>query len=279
VPSRSSARRLHADRGGTTLRWLADDRASVRAYEIIETKSDPGFCVSTRSSELTFVLEGELEISVGPARRSVVARAGEGLLVLRGTPHVSRVARGTRFVIVDLPAVPSADLGVVALGQAAIPRAVERRLPQLWDQSATAPVHELEAPVFELVSRAIPGGVVPIDGAHATARMLAVKQHLEASYAGPVDLDGVARRFGLDRFYLVRAYTKNFGLSPMAYVQSLRLEHFVWSLMAAEDPAHANPGGLVALAGDAGYGDYSTFCRRIRGRFGRAPSELVARAS
>lgn len=250
----------------------------MRAYEIAGGKADPSFCVSTRSSELTFVLEGELEIAVGPTRRSVVARAGEGALVLRGTPHTTRVARGTRFVIVDLPAVPTAELGVVPLAAGAIPRALERRIPELWDQRATEPAHALEPTVGELVARALPSGVVTIDGAHATARMLAVKKHLEASYAGPVDLDGVARRFGIDRFYLVRAYTKNFGLSPMAYVQALRLEHFVWSLMAAQGPASSEPESLVELAGDAGYGDYSTFCRRIRGRFGRAPSELVAPA-
>ena len=132
----------------------------------------------------------------------------------------------------------------------------------------------LEQPVAQLVARAIPRGLVPLETRHTTALMLAVKRYLEAHYALPLDLALLASRFGVDRYYLVRAYTRNFGLSPIAYANALRIEHFVWSLL--EDAA---PGKLVELAGDAGFGDYSTFCRRIRDRFGRAPSELVAHRS
>ena len=251
-----------------------DERASVRAYELAQEGREPAFCVSTRSSELTFVLEGELEVEVGPTRRVTTARAGEGVLVLRGTPHATKNKPGTRFVIIDLPTVPSAEMGVVALPSESIPRALERRIPDLWDQHEMVASGSLEQPLAQLVARAIPRGLVPLETRHTTALMLAVKRYLEAHYALPLDLALLASRFGVDRFYLVRAYTRNFGLSPIAYANALRIEHFVWSLL--EDAA---PGKLVELAGDAGFGDYSTFCRKIRDRFGRAPSDLVAHQS
>ena len=249
-------------------------RESVRAYEEKQPPAEATFCVSTRASELTFVLAGELEVQVGASRRPVFARAGEGLVVLRGTPHRSRSKPGTRLVIVDVPDVPCDGLGVVPLPESAMSLAFERLVPGLWDQRSPAQPGAIDSAAGGLFAPSAFRHLVPIDAGHTMARMLSVKSHLEAHYREPVCLDDVARHFGMDRFYLVRNYTRNFALSPLAYVQALRVEHFVWSLLDDSEP-----GSLVALAHDAGFGDYATFCRRIRKRFGRAPSELVARTA
>jgi AraC-like DNA-binding protein len=238
----------------------------VRAYET--QASPPSFCVSTRSAELTFVLEGELELGLGASKRTVIARAGEGVIVLRGTPHSSRTTRGTRLVIVDVANAPFAGLGAVPLPERALPLALERLVPLLWDQRALVAEDDLGRATSTLFSAGSADTVVPIDTAHTTARMLSVKNHLEAHYSEPVRLEEIARVFGMDRFYLVRNYRRNFGLSPIAYVHALRMEHFAWSLLY-------DARSLAALANDAGFGDYATFCRRIHKRFGRAPSELV----
>ena len=266
-----SPRRLVSRHHDRDLRWLADARLSVRAYELRPSSRDSTFCVSTRSSELTFVLAGEMEVRLGGSTRVVSAGAGEGLVVLRGTPHLARAKVGPRIVIVDVPFVPTDALGVVPLAAGEIPLAFERIVPPLWEQRASIGETALHAAMCAWSTPQAFRRVLRLDEGHATARLLRVKRSLEDRYRDPISIEDVAARFGMDRYYLARNYHRAFGVAPLGYVQALRLEHFAWSLLDA-----SAPDSLLTLANRAGFGDYATFCRRVRKRLGRAPSELLS---
>jgi methylphosphotriester-DNA--protein-cysteine methyltransferase len=108
------------------------------------------------------------------------------------------------------------------------------------------------------------------DAAPSTPRVLRVKALLEDAVDAPPSLRTLAAGERVDPYYLIRAFKKNTGFTPKAYVQYLRLERFVWSLF--EDPRKRS---MLARSSDAGFDDYASFRRRIREVFARAPSELL----
>jgi AraC-like DNA-binding protein len=113
-------------------------------------------------------------------------------------------------------------------------------------------------------------GVSCLEPIHNTPLMHAIKRELEAQYTEPVRIADLAARHHLDTHYLIRGFRRNFGFTPLAYVQFLRREHFLWELMRP-DRRH-----LLELAVEAGFGDYATFCRKLRGLCGRPPSQLLS---
>jgi AraC-like DNA-binding protein len=242
---------------------------SFRAYDL-QVAREPWPCVSTRSSELTWVLEGECWIEFGPARQQQRVLPGQGFIVLRGTPHTVHVSPGTRFVVMDLPVGVPDLLGVAFLPSGCIHPSLDRRLPSLWEQQGPLPVENLEVRVQDLLLSLPSGCVAPLEIAHSTRSMLEVKRFLEDHFAEPISIGQVAERFQLDRFYLLRNFKSNFGFTPLSYVRDLRLEHFIWSMMLRGDRTHTE----AAL--DSGFGDYSTFCREVRARFGSPPSRLFS---
>jgi AraC-like DNA-binding protein/mannose-6-phosphate isomerase-like protein (cupin superfamily) len=256
---------LRSGQSDRELRWIARRGLSIRSYTV-RAESEPQFCVSTRSSELTVLLDGEAWFELGPARQQLRLRPDQGCVILRGTPHRMAVTEDARFLIIDIDLHETPrEAGMILLP--AIPPALSRAMPGLWDLRRLPSAAELSR--WDEVVRGQP--LTAVEGTHNTRRMLDVKSFLERHYTGPIDLQSLACRHGIDRYYLVRAFRRNFGAPPSAYIQFLRLEHFAWSLLRGE-------GEITRRACEAGYGDYSTFCRRIRQAFGRPPSELVETA-
>jgi AraC-like DNA-binding protein len=106
--------------------------------------------------------------------------------------------------------------------------------------------------------------------------MHAVKRAIEERFASPPSLADLAGRFGTSEFYLLRSFKRHFAFTPFAYAQFLRTEHFLWELVGARGRREPREGRtLLALSADAGWGDYSTFERRMRAIAGRPPSELL----
>jgi AraC-like DNA-binding protein len=252
---------LRSAQSDRELRWMTRGGISIRSYAV-PAAGEPQFCVSTQSSELTLLLEGEAWIELGPARQQVRLRPDQGCVVLRGTPHRMAITEDSRFLIIDLAHAPSRQGGLVFLP--AVPPDLSRVMSDLWDQRRVPAFAEVER--WDDVIRG--HRRTTLEGTHNTRRMLDVKSFLERHYTGPINLQDLACRLGMDRYYLVRAFRSNFGAPPSAYIQFLRLEHFAWSLLRGD-------GEITRRACEAGYGDYSTFSRRIRQAFGRPPSELV----
>jgi AraC-like DNA-binding protein len=242
---------------------------SLRAYESERVREQ--FCVSTQSSELTLLLEGEIWVEMGPARQQVRILPEQACLIYRGTPHQMHTAEGSRFLVLDVDA-PVSWLGATCLEGGLLSPALVRGLPHLWEASSPQLTEGFRQQLTTLLDR-FAASVTPLETTHNTLRMLDVKRHLEEHSAEPLDLGVLARRFGLDRFYLLRAFKQNFGTPPLAYVSFLRMEHFVWTMLR-----EGRTRELIEVSGEAGFSDYSTFCRRIRRRLGRPPSQLIAPA-
>lgn len=201
-------RQLSTRRPGRHLRWTRGPRHSIRAYALAP-QADSSSCVSTRSSELNVVLDGDMVLEVGPARQSVRVRAGEAALVARGVPHRVRVERPTRFVVVDVdaPAAPALSHLPAAKAPAALLGEVDRS----WGQRPGQALRTLDEAARQLVTRMGVGELTDIEIASSTRRMEIVKRVLEARFADPPSLGELAqaRRAqlgrGLRRLFVVRA--------------------------------------------------------------------------
>lgn len=51
-----------------------------------------------------------------------------------------------------------------------------------------------------------------------------IKQYLEANYAKDISLDTLARLTHLNKYYLVHAFTRHFGCSPINYLCNIRIQ-------------------------------------------------------
>jgi AraC-like DNA-binding protein/mannose-6-phosphate isomerase-like protein (cupin superfamily) len=268
APGVSRIRQLSTSRPRRQLRWTQDGSQSLRAYAITED-DEPCPCVSTRSGELNLVLEGKVVIEVGPAKQQVVLGAGDACLVPRGLPHAVRVPESGRVLMVDVQSAV-ADHGLRVLPAKALPARVFRKIGRAWTRRVPDALEPAREAAAEVVLRLESRAPLEIETTPATRRMMRAKQILEAHFADPPTLGELAGQLGTNEFYLLRSFKKHFSFSPLAYAQFLRTEHFVWELLGATSPRT-----LLRLSSEAGFGDYSTFERRIRDVFGRTPSSLV----
>ncbi len=254
---------------GRTMRWSTAARLSLRSYDFPDAQQSD-WCVSTRSSELTLVVEGELQLQVGPSRQHVRVRSGEAVLVAQGVPHEESWSAGSRALVVDL-SLPKSAQGLGHLPSGALAPELTRLVPHLWEARPDA-MERLGRLLDAGTLTAPPEGWVDVEDIQNTRLMARVKADLEASFRHPVQLSALARRYHMDPFYLARNFKRNFGLGPSAYLQFLRLEDYLWSNVLGRRLTETE------RALEAGFGDYSTFCRRIRQRFGRPPSRLFSRS-
>jgi AraC-like DNA-binding protein len=264
---------LQAQTARTSLHWLSDGQLSIRFYEQFKGR-ELAFCVSTRSAELTFVLEGEMWLEIGPAKQQLRILPGEGCLLLRSTPHRSYTTDRTKLIIIDLQSVNPQMLGVAFFPSSSIRASLVKLLPNLLDHYPLSSQRNLlSGELVKLMGKLEQNShrIMTLEPVHNTFCMLQIKKYLEQHCAEPLNFDAIARQFSLNRFYLARWFKQNFGASPRAYLQFLRHEHFIWSLLNTHGPRP----DLQALASEVGHNDYSTFCRSIRQRFGKAPSELL----
>jgi AraC-like DNA-binding protein len=261
-------RQLSTNRAGRQLRWTQDGSQSLRAYATaIDDEDCP--CVSTRSGELNLVLDGEVIIDVGPAHQEVTVRAGEACLVPRGLPHSVRTPRSGRVLMVDVVG-DVAEQGLRVLPAHLLPAHVFGALDRAWRRPVRDALEPSRKVAADVVERLVSQAPLVIETTSATRRMMQAKQILEQRFADPPTLAELAKGLGTNEFYLLRSFKKHFRFSPLAYAQFLRTEHFLWELLGA-----ATRSTLLRLSSEAGFGDYSTFQRRIREMFGRTPSSLV----
>jgi AraC-like DNA-binding protein/mannose-6-phosphate isomerase-like protein (cupin superfamily) len=262
-----TVRQLSTSRPKRKLRWTRGSGLSVRAYlSARDLELCP--CVSTRSAELTVVLDGEVAIEVGPARQNVVVREGEAIWVPRGLAHAVIVSRDARAFIVDEPATVG-DLGLRHVSAEKMPASILRRFDTAWTRRPDTALARIGDATSELVARIRSGSAIAVERSSSTPKMLAAKRILEERFVEPPTLAELAKAVGTSEFYLLRNFKKHFTFTPYAYAQFLRTERFFWELLDADDRRIAD------IASDSGFGDYSTFHRRMRAMTGVAPSNLV----
>lgn len=95
---------------------------------------------------------------------------------------------------------------------------------------------------------------------------------MEQRIDNPPTLDAIARYVGIGRRQLERAFHEALGLSPMAFLRSLRLEYGGWLLVN-------HPRSITQIALDCGFADGAHFSRDFRARFGLTPREFKHRTA
>lgn len=93
---------------------------------------------------------------------------------------------------------------------------------------------------------------------------------MEEALEEPVEIAAVARKIGVSSDRLERAFRKETGLPPAAYLRRLRLRH------AADLLLHSRT-RIDAIALSCGFTNASSFSRAFRSEFNCAPSEMRAR--
>ncbi|HEX8271476.1 MAG TPA: AraC family transcriptional regulator [Longimicrobiaceae bacterium] len=91
-----------------------------------------------------------------------------------------------------------------------------------------------------------------------------VRDHLRAHVDAPLSLDDLAAVAGLGRFYLLRAFRREYGVSPHVYQVHLRLARARRLLARGVPPSHA--------AYSAGFADQSHLTRRLKETTGFTPA-------
>jgi len=104
------------------------------------------------------------------------------------------------------------------------------------------------------------------------ARAVRAAQIIEASYAEPLSIAGLAADVGLTRRRLADAFKRALGVSPYNYILSRRLE-------AAAERLRAGAACVIDVALDCGFGDLSEFTRRFSARYGSPPGRDRATAA
>lgn len=108
------------------------------------------------------------------------------------------------------------------------------------------------------------GGFEP-SGEAARPEIRSVCDYLEAHYAERVSLDALAGVAGLSKCHLIRCFTRQKGLSPFRYLETVRVDRAKSLLERGVRPAEA------ALA--AGFSDQSHFTNHFKALIGLTPSQ------
>ena len=99
--------------------------------------------------------------------------------------------------------------------------------------------------------------------------LLRAKDLVDARYAEAITVDDLAAAAGLSRAHFSRMFTRTFGESPRAYLQTRRLERAA-SLLRFTDRSVAD---ICVMVGLQSVGSFTTSFRRT---YGRTPTEYRA---
>lgn len=99
-------------------------------------------------------------------------------------------------------------------------------------------------------------------------RVERARAFIHANAGRSIFLEEVAAHAALSRFHLTRSFAEAFGVPPLAYHRSLRLE-------AAANLLRSDAASATQVSEQLGYASLSAFSRAFRQRFGVPPSRLA----
>ncbi len=175
---------------------------------------------------------------------------------------------GHRDNAVDLNALAFDDPAIVAVAVSLL-RAVRSAAPDLYADSAAQWL------AVHLLSKHAGWRSLNDDtrspGAITDRRLQRVLSFMSEQFREPLTLPQLASVAGVSKFHFVRLFRAKTGVTPMAYLLTLRLEH-ARSLLIS--------GGLdvAAVARQCGYATTTHFTTAFRRRFDVTPSEIRRRA-
>jgi AraC family transcriptional regulator len=104
-------------------------------------------------------------------------------------------------------------------------------------------------------------GVTPAAVARVTRTVRMVERHPDAS----LTLEKLAREAGLSPYHFLRTFESVTGVTPHQFILRARLRHAATRLVV-------EPGNVLDIAFDTGFGDVSAFNRAFRAEFGVSPT-------
>lgn len=106
----------------------------------------------------------------------------------------------------------------------------------------------------------------PITSTKMTKECGQIKQYLDSNYADNINLDTLAAMAHMNKYYLVHAFTKYTGLSPINYLNAKRLESSR-NLLTSTDFS------ISQIASSVGFSSQSYFSQAFRKEMNMTPNE------
>ncbi|WP_338476168.1 AraC family transcriptional regulator [Tetragenococcus halophilus] len=95
--------------------------------------------------------------------------------------------------------------------------------------------------------------------------LLLAKSYLEKNFASTVSLEELSRRCHLNKYTLIRYFTKYFGVAPYQYLQTIRIKEAKELL--------SNDKELLSISLKVGFSDQSHFTRVFKSLIGITPKQ------
>ncbi|MDF2722598.1 MAG: AraC family transcriptional regulator, partial [Paenibacillus sp.] len=96
--------------------------------------------------------------------------------------------------------------------------------------------------------------------------ILKLMRYMEASYAEPIDLSDLAGRVHLNASYIVRAFKHETGVTPMQYLNKLRLDAAICFLRHTDMR-------VQQIAESTGFNSIHYFSRLFKSKYGASPQQ------
>lgn len=229
--------------------------------------------------ELAWMREGEIGYGIGSHHFDVTA--GGAMLVPSAVEHATSFPTHMRGAALWIDpdsvaqiadAVGSAHGPGIGLVRDAAPLAslgaVLAQEASCDDRGALLAADAITEAMIVIALRGFPpeshGARVPRDPSIATA-----VRHIEASYAEPLTVEGMARVARMSRFHFSRRFRDATGRSPYRYLVDVRVER-------AAELLRRGRCGVTEAALSVGFSDPSRFARMFRQRFGASPAAWAA---
>lgn len=152
---------------------------------------------------------------------------------------------------------------------------VRMALQQVWDllapsALAAAEQHLAQEAALLILTRALLplAGRCPANEDSAQPELVRVRERLHDELQRPPTLEALARDSGLSRFQLLRAFTRQYGLPPHAYLLQQRLALARRAIEAGQ--------GLADAAQLAGFADQAHLSRLFKRQWGISPGQFRA---
>jgi AraC-like DNA-binding protein len=126
----------------------------------------------------------------------------------------------------------------------------------------------VEQPLLEIVARLVSSATFARDAHRATPAVARARARIDDDPSGAVTLSELAALCGVSRYQLVRAFTRELGITPHAYVVQCRVRLARQWLLRGET--------IAAAAHRAGFADQSHLTRAFVRQFGITPGRYLA---
>lgn len=141
------------------------------------------------------------------------------------------------------------------------------------------PEHRAQDAIVDAVAEALAGHLIRDYNALAAGRtandvMLGntalgrVLRHMDLTLGEPICLDALAGIAGISRFHFCRLFRQSIGLSPMVYLEHVRIQR-------ARELITEGRMSLAQIAAAVGYADQSHFTRRFHRHAGSTPGRFA----